>query len=229
MIDYSIRDDMDMNAAREMCVLNPMKLVLTKYPEDQNEFLTAPVHPNRDDLGVRELQFENTLFIEQEDFREEANKKYKRLVLGKRVRLRYAYVIEADEVIKDSSGNIVEVRARIIEGTLGQDPSDGVKPTGVIHRVSASDAVGCEVRLYDRLILEEAPGAHGQDVLENVNPQSLEILQGCLAEKSMANAPVGTTYQFERVGYFCRDCVSENLVFNRTIGLRDIWNRPVVK
>src|SRR5690606_11430660 len=127
------------------------KVTLTNVAEDHLEWMTAPNHPNRPELGERQLPFTRTIYIEQDDFREEANKKYKRLVLGKRVRLRNAYVIEADEVVRDQNGNIVEILARIVEGTLGQDPADGVKPKGVIHWVSASHNLDCEARLYDRL------------------------------------------------------------------------------
>jgi glutaminyl-tRNA synthetase len=179
-------------------------------------------------LGDRTIPFTQTVFIEQEDFREEANKKYKRLVTGKRVRLRGAYVIEADEAIKDSAGNIVEVRARIIEGTLGKDPADGVKPKGVIHWVSATNNLDCEVRLYNRLFTDEAPDAGGKNFLDCINPDSLEILQGCKAEISLAGAVVGNSYQFERQGYFCLDSKYSSAgkpVFNRTISLKDSFGK----
>lgn len=225
MLEYSIRDDLDKNAPRAMCVLRPLKLVLTNYPADKVETLTAAGHPHRDDLGSRSLPFTRELYIEQEDFREEANKKYKRLVPGKRVRLRNAWVIEADHAIKDSQGRIVEVQARIIEDTLHKDPADGVKPKGVIHWVSASRSLDCEVRLYDRLFTVENPGAE-EDFLKSLNPHSLVILQGCRAEPGLAQATPDTRYQFERQGYFCLDSrysTQDKPVFNRTIGLRDSW------
>ncbi|HEY3487126.1 MAG TPA: glutamate--tRNA ligase family protein, partial [Gammaproteobacteria bacterium] len=226
MLEYSIRDDLDKNAPRAMCVLRPLKLVLTNYPKDKVEDISAPGHPNRDDLGTRTLPFTRELYIEQEDFREEANKKYKRLVTGKRVRLRNAYVIEADAALKDKQGNIIEVQARIIEGTLHQDPADGIKPKGVIHWVSAAHNLECEVRLYDRLFTSENPGAGGEDFLQSLNPDSLVILSGCKAEPGLEQAATDGHYQFERQGYFCLDSKysqKDKPVFNRTIGLRDSW------
>lgn len=228
VLEFCVRDDLDKNAPRAMCVLKPLKVTLTNYPAEQIETLTVHNHPNRDDLGDRTIPFTQTVFIEQEDFREEANKKYKRLVTGKRVRLRGAYVIEADEAIKDAAGNIIEVRARIIEGTLGKDPADGVKPKGVIHWVSATNNLDCEVRLYNRLFTDEAPDAGGKNFLDVINPDSLEILQGCKAEVSLASAQVGNSYQFERQGYFCLDSkysTAEKPVFNRTISLKDSFGK----
>lgn len=228
MLEFCVRDDLDKNAPRAMCVLRPVKVTLTNYPADKVETLTVHNHPNRDDLGDRNIPFTQTVFIEQEDFREEANKKYKRLVLGKRVRLRGAYVIEADEAIKDTAGNIIEIRARIIEGTLGKDPEDGVKPKGVIHWVSATQHLDCEVRLYDRLFNDEAPDAGGKNFLDAMNPHNLEILQGCKAEISLGNAVVGNSFQFERQGYFCLDSkysTAEKPVFNRTISLKDSFGK----
>jgi glutaminyl-tRNA synthetase len=228
VLEFCVRDDLDKNAPRAMCVLKPLKVTLTNYPAEQVETLVVHNHPNRDDLGDRTIPFTQTVFIEQEDFREEANKKYKRLVTGKRVRLRGAYVIEADEAIKDSAGNIVEVRARIIEGTLGKDPADGVKPKGVIHWVSATNNLDCEVRLYNRLFTDEAPDAGGKNFLDCINPDSLEILQGCKAEISLAGAVVGNSYQFERQGYFCLDSKYSSAgkpVFNRTISLKDSFGK----
>jgi len=226
MLEYAVRDYLDKQAPRAMCVLRPLKVVLTNYPQDQREEMRAPGHPNREDLGERVLPFSHTLYIEQEDFREEANKKYKRLVLGKRVRLRNAYVIEADEAIKNDDGEVIEVRARVIEDTLGQDPADGIKAKGVIHWVSATHNLNCEVRLYDRLFSEAAPEAGGRDFLDAINPDSLEILSDCKAEISLASAGVGDHFQFERTGYFCLDSKYTSLerpVFNRTIELRDTW------
>lgn len=223
MLEHAIRDDLDKNAPRAMCVLRPLKVVLTNYPADQTESLTAPGHPNRDDLPQRILPFGRELFIDVDDFREEANKKYKRLVLGKRVRLRNSYVIEADEAIKDDAGNIVEVRARVIENTLGRDPADDIKPKGVIHWVAAHDCTDMEVRLYDRLFKEASPGSGGGDYLDDLNPDNLIVLNNCKGEKSLADAEPGQGFQFEREGYFCRDSKSAGSVFNRTITLRDSW------
>jgi glutaminyl-tRNA synthetase len=228
VLEFCVRDDLDKNAPRAMCVLKPLKLTLTNYPADKVEVLNVHNHPNRDDLGDRTIPFTQTLLIEQEDFREEANKKYKRLVVGKRVRLRGAYVIEADEAIKDDAGNIIEVRARIIDGTLGKDPEDGVKPKGVIHWVSATQNIDCEVRLYDRLFNDEAPEAGGKNFLDSINPNNLEILSGCKAELSLGAATVEDRFQFERQGYFCLDSKytsAEKVVFNRTISLKDSFGK----
>ncbi len=228
MLEFAIREDLNANAPRAMCVLHPLKVVLTNYPEDKTETMTAAGHPQRDDFAERSLPFGREVWIDQDDFREEANKKYKRLVIGKRVRLRNAYVIEADEAIKDEAGNIIEVRARVIENTVGNDPEDGVKPKGVIHWVAAHDNVECEVRLYDRLFTDVAPDAGGKDFLESINPDSLEILNGCKVEAGIfANDP-DTRYQFEREGYFIEDSKyssAEKPVFNRVISLRDTWGK----
>jgi len=226
MLEYEIRDDLDKNAPRAMCVLRPLKLVLSNYPDDQIEDVTAPAHPNREELGSRTLPFSKEIYIEQEDFREEANKKFKRLVIGKKVRLRNAYVIEAKEAIKDEQGNIVEVHCYCDMNTLGKNPEDGVKPKGVIHWVSAVKNLDCQVRLYDRLFVEEAPDAGGKDFLQSINPDSLEILDNCKAEAGLATATLDDHFQFERTGYFYIDSkysTAEKPVFNRTISLKDSW------
>lgn len=223
MLEFAIRDELDKSAPRSMCVLRPLKVVLTNYAENKTEVMTGPYHPQNEEMGSRQMPFSREIWIEQEDFREEANKKYKRLVIGKRVRLRNAYIIEADAAIKDAEGNIVEVHARVIENTVGNDPEDGIRAKGVIHWVDTSSAVECSVNLYDRLFLEETPGAGGTDFLEQLNPESLVELTGCYAEASLASAEVEQGYQFERQGYFCRDSETKTgaLVFNQTIGLRD--------
>lgn len=228
MLEFAIREDLNAHAPRAMCVLRPLKVVLTNYPEDKTETMIAPGHPQRDDLPERQLPFGREVWIDQDDFREEANKKYKRLVLGKRVRLRNAYVIEADECVKDEAGNITEVHARIIENTVGNDPEDGVKPKGVIHWVAEHDHVDCEVRLYDRLFTDVAPDAGGKNFLDHINPDSLDILQGCKAETGLVQASLEDRYQFEREGYFILDSrysLDDKKVFNRVIGLRDTWGK----
>lgn len=228
MLEYAIREELNATSPRAMCVLHPLKVVLTNYPADQNEVFSAPVHPQQEGMGTREIPFCREIYIDQDDFREAANKQYKRLVLGKRVRLRNAYVIEADEAIKDADGNIIEIRARYIEGTHGSDPADGVKPKGVIHWVSARDNVDCEVRLYDRLFTDVAPDAGGKNFLDCINPASLVILSGCKGEIGLKNATLEDRYQFEREGYFVLDSkysTQENPVFNRIIGLKDTWGK----
>jgi len=227
-LEFAIREDLNNNAPRAMCVLNPLKVTLTNYPEDKTEEMTAPGHPNNEDFASRTLPFSGEILIDKDDFREEANKKYKRLVIGKRVRLRHTYIIEADEAVKDENGKIIEVKARIIENTVGKNPEDGIKAKGVIHWVSAKDNVDCEVRLYDRLFTEEAPDAGGKDFMDCVNPDSLQIVTGCKGEVGLAKATADIAYQFEREGYFfvdSKDSSSDKLVFNKTIGLRDTWNK----
>lgn len=226
MLEHAIRDDLDKNAPRAMCVLRPLKVVLTNYPSDKTELLTAPGHPQREDLPERSLSFSQEVYIDADDFREEANKKYKRLVLGKRVRLRNAYVIEADEAVKDDAGNIIEVRARVIENTLGNKPEDGINPKGVIQWVDAKDNAEFEVRLYDRLFTDASPDSGDKNFLDLINEESLVTLATCYGEKGLANAAAGDVFQFEREGYFCRDASPKTegqLVFNRTIGLKDSW------
>lgn len=228
MLEHAIRDDLDKNAPRAMCVMDPLKLVITNYPEDKIESLVAPGHPNRDDLGERTLPFSREVYIERDDFREEANKKFKRLVLGKKVRLRSAYVLLAESVVKDAEGNITEVHCSYDDGTLGEDPADGVKPKGVIHWVSASHGKQAVVRLYDRLFTHEAPDRGGEELLDHVNPSSLTVLNNCWIEPGLADAAPETCFQFERTGYFVADRhehSSEKPVFNRAIALRDTWGK----
>ena len=229
MLEFAIREDLNENAARGMCVLRPLKVVLTDYPSDKVEDLRAPGHPSRDDLGERVLPFTRELYIEADDFREEANKKFKRLVLGKRVRLRNAYVIEADEVVKDALGNVCEVHAHIIADTLGENPADGIKPKGVIHWVSASHGKCAEVRLYERLFNHEAPDKGDNAFMDHINPGSLEVIENAWIEPSLTAAIPEQGFQFEREGYFVADRYDhspDKPVFNRTIGLRDTWNTP---
>ena len=227
MLEFAIREDLNENAARGMCVLRPLKVVLTDYPSDKVEDLRAPGHPSRDDLGERVLPFTRELYIEADDFREEANKKFKRLVLGKRVRLRNAYVIEADEVVKDALGNVCEVHAHIIADTLGENPADGIKPKGVIHWVSASHGKNAQVRLYERLFSHEAPDKGDNAFMDHINPGSLEVIESAWIEPSLTAAIPEQGFQFEREGYFVADRYDhspDKPVFNRTIGLRDTWN-----
>ena len=229
MLEFAIREDLNENAARGMCVLRPLKVVLTDYPSDKVEDLRAPGHPSRDDLGERVLPFTRELYIEADDFREEANKKFKRLVLGKRVRLRNAYVIEADEVVKDALGNVCEVHAHIIPDTLGENPTDGIKPKGVIHWVSASHGKNAQVRLYERLFNHEAPDKGDNAFMDHINPGSLEVIESAWIEPSLTAAIPEQGFQFEREGYFVADRYdhsSDKPVFNRTIGLRDTGNTP---
>ncbi|EIA1554524.1 glutamine--tRNA ligase [Vibrio parahaemolyticus] len=229
MIEFSslescIRDDLNENAPRAMAVLDPVKVVIENFEVGAVENLTLANHPNKPEMGEREVPFTREVWIEREDFREEANKKYKRLVLGKEVRLRGAYVIKAERVEKDAEGNITTIYCTYDPETLGKNPADGRKVKGVIHWVSADKALPAEIRLYDRLFTVPNPAA-AEDFASTINPDSLVVING-FVEPSLASAEVEQGYQFERMGYFCadsKDSTADNLVFNRTVGLRDTW------
>ncbi|RCU50533.1 glutamine--tRNA ligase [Corallincola holothuriorum] len=224
MLEACIREDLEHSAPRAMAVIDPVKLVISNLAPEHNEMLSAPVHPKDESMGVRQLPFTKEIFIDRADFREEANKKYKRLVLGKEVRLRNAYVVRADEVIKDDKGEIQEIHCTYDPETLGVNPADGRKVKGVIHWVSATQSVPAEFRIYDRLFSVANPAA-ADDFHEVLNPESLVIKQG-FAEQSLKMAKVEQAYQFEREGYFCadnQDSSEDGLVFNLTVALRDTW------
>ncbi|MCM2680799.1 glutamine--tRNA ligase [Echinimonas agarilytica] len=223
MLEACIREELNENAPRAMAVLDPLRVVIENYTEGSSEIINAPVHPNNEDAGLRELPFGRELFIDRDDFREEANKKYKRLVMGKEVRLRNAYVIKAERVEKDESGNIQTVYCSYDADTLGKNPADGRKVKGVIHWVSAEHGIAAEVRLYDRLFTVPNPAA--EEFTQVLNPDSL-LVKEAIVEPSLLNASSQVAYQFEREGYFCadeKDSMPERLVFNRTVGLRDTW------
>lgn len=225
-LEACIREDLDSKAPRAMAVLEPLKVTITNYPADGIEWIDAANHPKDETMGSRKLPFGPVVFIDRADFKEEANKKYKRLVLNGDVRLRNAYVIHADEMIKDAEGNIVELKCSYLPETLGNNPADGRKVRGVIHWVEATQALPVEFRVYDRLFSCTNPAAE-EDFLTVVNPDSLVVKHG-LAEPSLKNAQPEQAYQFEREGYYCADnCDSsaDKLVFNRTVGLRDSWGK----
>jgi glutaminyl-tRNA synthetase len=228
ILESCIREDLDTNAPRAMAVLNPLKVVLTNYPDDKEEMLSAPNHPKDEAMGKRELPFCSELYIDREDFMEvKPNKHFKRLVSGGEVRLRNAYVIQCEEVIKDSAGEVIELRCSVDMETLGKNP-EGRKVKGVIHWVSARHGLPAEIRLYDRLFSVEHPDADKEvdDFTQLLNPDSLRTLTQCVVEQSLATAQSGSRYQFEREGYFCLDPVAstdERPVFNRVVQLRDSW------
>jgi glutaminyl-tRNA synthetase len=224
LLESCIRDDLGDSAPRVMGVLNPLKIVLENYPQDTSEELTVANHPKDESMGTRSLHFSREIYIDAADFREEANRKYKRLVSGGEVRLRYGYVIKANEVIKDEDGNIIELRCSYDPDTLGKNP-EGRKVRGVIHWVSAKHALGVEVRLYEPLFTVDFPDASAEDYHDLINPDSLTIKQG-FVESGLASATVDQRFQFEREGYFCIDrrySTSDALVFNQIVGLRDSW------
>ncbi|MDA9556287.1 glutamine--tRNA ligase [Vibrio sp.] len=228
VLESCIRDDLNTNAPRAMAVLDPVKVVIENF--DETEQLTVANHPNKPEMGERTIPFSREVWIERDDFREEANKKYKRLVLGKEVRLRGAYVIKAERIEKDESGHITTIFCSYDPETLGQNPTDGRKVKGVIHWVSAEAGIPAEIRLYDRLFTVENPAA-AEDFSATINPDSLVVLQG-IVEPSLQTAEAEKAFQFERTGYFCidsQDSTAESLVFNRTVGLRDTWAKIEAK
>lgn len=232
ILEEAVRDDLNKNAPRAFCVLNPLKLVIENWPEDKEEWLEAPVHPQDEAMGTRRMPLTREVYIDREDFREEANKKYKRLVLGDRVRLRYGYVVRATDVVRDDAGEIVEVRCSYDPDTLGKNPENDEgqgKMRGVIHWVSAIHGVPCDVRLYDRLFQVANPTRvpEGGSFLDHLNPESLTVLEHCMVEPSIREAAAESRFQFEREGYFCvdADSVADRPVFNRTVGLRESWPR----
>ncbi|CAC9584248.1 Glutaminyl-tRNA synthetase (EC 6.1.1.18) [uncultured Gammaproteobacteria bacterium] len=224
ILEASIRDDLNIIAPRTMGVINPIKIIIENYPEGKIETLQAPIHPQNEDMGKREIFFSKELYIDRADFEEIVpNKKFKRLAIDKEVRLRNAYVINATTFDTDFDGNITTVYATYDPDTLGKNPTDGRKVKGVIHFVEASKALRAEFRLYDRLFTLENPGKndHFEQLL---NPESLVTTYG-IVEPSMQNAKPDQAYQFEREGYFCRDSQTEDLVFNKTVSLRDTWGK----
>lgn len=226
-LEFEVRNDLNDNAGRAMCVLNPLKVVITNVDADHIEHLNAANHPNKEEMGTRILPFTREIVIDQSDYSEDTTlgrKKFKRLVLGDYVRLRGAYVIRADETVKDADGNIIEVRASLVEGTLGTNPPPEMKPRGVIHWVSASEGVPSKVRVYERLFKAENPGKETDNFLDDVDLDSLKEIEGCLVEPAAAACEPETGFQFEREGYFVADRYDHQAgkpVFNKTIGLRD--------
>ena len=225
-LEYFLRQDLNRHVPRVMCVQNPIRVVIENYPDDQVEEMEAINNPEDSSAGTRKIPFSKTIFIEEDDFREVPPPKFYRLSPGREVRLRYAYLITCTDVIKDTEGNIVELRCTYDPATRGGNTPDGRKVKSTIHWVSADHALPAEIRLYDNLFLKEDPNEveEGHDFTENLNPNSLEVLSGCKIEPSVGEAEPGTKYQFERLGYYCIDRNSkDSMVFNRTISLRDTW------
>ncbi|MCB9452699.1 MAG: glutamine--tRNA ligase/YqeY domain fusion protein [Anaerolineaceae bacterium] len=227
MLEYCVRQELNKTAPRVMGVIDPLKVVITNYPEGQTEEFDAVNNPEDPDAGTRKVPFSRVLYIEQADFMEDPPKKFYRLSPGREVRLRYAYFIKCEEVIKDAAGNVVELRCTYDPATRGGDSPDGRKVKATLHWVSAAHALSAEVRQYDRLFTVTEPDnvEDGQDFLVNLNTDSLEVRANCYVEPSLAKAEAGNRYQFERLGYFCvdPDTTGDKLVFNRTVTLRDDW------
>jgi len=227
VLENEVRDDLNVKAPRVLGVLKPLKVIITNYPEDQEEELEAQNHPQNPEMGTRKIPFCRELYVEQTDFMEDAPRKFFRLSVGREVRLRYAYLITCQEVIKDDEGNVIELHCTYDPETRGGSAPDGRKVKGTIHWVSARHALETEVRLYDRLFTVEHPDMDKEkDFKEFVNPDSLQVLKGCMLEPSLAKADIEDRFQFERLGYFCLDSKESaqgNLVFNRIVTLRDSW------
>jgi glutaminyl-tRNA synthetase len=227
MLEHFQRDDLNRRASRAMAVLRPLKVVIDNYPKDQVEYVEVQNNPEDVSAGTRQVPFSGEIYIEQDDFREVPPPKYYRLSPGKEVRLRNAYFITAQSVVKDEAGNIVEVHCTYDPASRGGNSPDGRKVKSTMHWVSAAHALAAEIRLYDKLFLKPNPSdvEEGEDVISNLNPNSLEIVTGAKLEPSLATAKQGEPYQFERVGYFCvdPDSTESNLVFNRTLSLKDSW------
>jgi glutaminyl-tRNA synthetase len=226
--EHAVRDDLNMRVPRVLCVVKPLRVVLTNYPEGEDEWLDASYYPHDVPLtGSRKVPFSRELYIDSDDFMEDPPKKFFRLAPGREVRLRYGYFITCQEVVKDSSGAVIELRCTYDPATRGGDAPDGRKVQGTIHWVSASHALDCEVRLYDRLFTIPDPDEveEGKDFISALNPGSLEVVKDAKIEPSVAGDAVGSRYQFERTGYFISDLDSKPgaPVFNRTVGLRDSW------
>ena len=222
--EHAVREVLNKTALRRMAVLRPLRLVIENYPEGQVEQLDAVNNPEDVGAGARRIPFRRELYVERDDFMEDPPKKFFRLAPGREVRLRYAYFITCREVVKDAAGEVVELRCSYDPTTRGGNAPDGRKVQGTLHWVTVADSVPAEVRLYSQLFAQPEPGKRG-DVMEDLNPDSLEILDDCRAEPALADVAPGDAVQFERQGYFCPDLDSGSghLVFNRTVGLRDTW------
>lgn len=224
VLENCIREDLNENAPRAMAVLDPIRIVIDNYPDGQTEILEVSNHPQKPEIGTRKIPFSKVILIEQDDFAEIPPPKYKRLIAGGEVRLRSSYVIKCNDIIKDETGKIIELRCSYDPDTLGKKP-EGRKVKGVIHWVSEQHSLPAEIRLYDRLFKAANPESE-ENFLDTLNPESLEIVDKARVETSLADAKSGDRFQFERIGYFCVDSVdscAEKLVFNRTVTLRDTW------
>lgn len=230
LLDHCVREHLNKAAERRMGVLRPLKVVIENYPEDQVEELDAVNSPEDEAAGTRQVSFSREIYIERDDFMEEAPKKFFRLAPGREVRLRYAYYVTCTDVIKDDAGEVIELRCTYDPETKGGDSPDGRKVKGTLHWVSAKTAVNAEIRLYSHLFTDENP-AKLEDFLGAINPDSLEVLSDCKLEASLGEWPIGSTVQFERMGYFATDPDSQDgaLVFNRSMALRDTWAKIQAK
>lgn len=222
VLENSIREDLNEHAIRVMGVLNPLKVTIENYPEGQSEEITAKNHPQKEEMGTRKINFSKVIYIERDDFLEDAPKKFFRLSVGREVRLRYAYYITCTDIVKDENGEVIELICQYDPETKGGSSPDGRKVKGTIHWVSAEHAVDATVNLYDRMFTHPNPAAT-ENFIEHLNPESLTVLNHCKLEPMLADASPDLHYQFERTGYFVRDNHAKDLSFNRTVTLRDTW------
>lgn len=227
-LEHCLRDDLNENAQRAMAVLDPIKLIITNYPEGKTEEFEVENHPNHPEMGTRTVTFSRELYIESTDFMEEPIKKYQRLYPGNEVRIKSAYIVKCTGCHKDENGNVTTVYAEYDPETRGGNTPDGRKVRGTIHWVNAEDCVDAEIRLYDNLFTVPDPDAQDGDFTDYINPESLKVLNNCKLEKSLLNADKNDRFQFMRQGYFCpdsKDSVKDKLVFNRAVGLKDSFKK----
>ena len=229
-LEACVREKLNQQAERRMAVLKPLKVMIENYPEDQTEELDALNNPNDETAGSRKVPFSREFYIERDDFMEDPPKKFFRLAPGREVRLRYAYFVTCTEVIKDDNGQVTELRCTYDPATKGGNAPDGRKVKATLHWVSAKHAIDAQIREYEHLFTAEIPGADGE-FLNDINPDSLTIVENCKLEPALQDASEGETVQFERVGYFCldKDTSTEKMIFNKTIGLRDTWAKTQAK
>jgi glutaminyl-tRNA synthetase len=232
LLESCLRDDLNDTAPRAMGVLRPLRVIIENYPADKTETLSSMVHPQKPEMGTRKITFSREIYVEQDDFMEDPPKKFFRLGPGREVRLRSAYLVTCKEVVKDEKGNVTALICTYDPETKGGNAPDGRKVKGTIHWVDAGNCLTAQARLYDRLFLDEDPEKGGRDFTRNLNPASLEILNGCKLEKGLADARPEQVFQFERLGYFCLDAGDSTdtaPVFNRTVTLRDTWAKVTGK
>jgi glutaminyl-tRNA synthetase len=230
LLEHCLRQDLNKKAQRRLGVLNPLKLTIENYPDDQSEEMDAVNNPEDSNAGTRKVPFSKNIFIDHNDFMEDPPKKYFRLAPGKEVRLKYAYYVTCKEVIKDNNGEVTEIICSYDPDSRGGDTADGRKVKGTIQWVDAETAIPTKVRLYDRLFSVPNPEdvSDGVDFTENINPDSLHTLESCLTESNLCDIKAGSPFQLERIGYFCKDPDSNSesqLILNRTVALRDSWGK----
>jgi glutaminyl-tRNA synthetase len=230
LLEFCVREDLNKVATRALCVLDPLKVVITNFEEvvgSDTKIMSVENNPEEEDSGSHEIPFSKEIYIEKTDFKPNANKKYFRMTQGRNVRLKGACIVHCDDYVADDEGNVIEVHCSIVENSWSGEDTSGVKPKGTLHWVSIKDAVEVEVRQYDRLFAAEAPGKESGNFLDDVNPESLVVIEKAYAEPFLKEATAGDRYQFMRIGYFCldEDSTEDHLIFNRTIGLRDNWKK----